>query len=162
MSRLRRRERHLTHRPGGARFRNKRGAVLQALLKQAADLEYLLIGETGGEPYPFPRNGYAHGTLADIATALQIGAVPSQLLDAAATQMEYDIHVAAKWLEAAVATIPAIGQTLHEILEQAPGEQSSRMACLILTDAFVFQNALAEKNADKPRQISLDKRTDLC
>ncbi len=128
-----------------SRFRNKRGAAIQALLKQAADLEYLLIGETAGEPYQFPPEGYARGTLADIATALQVGAVPSQRLDAAAAQMEYDIHVAAKWLDASIANIPAIGQKLHDILEQAPGEQTSRMACLILTDAFVFQNALAGK-----------------
>ena len=141
-----------------ARFRNKRGAALQALLKQAADLEYLLIGETGGEPYQFPRNGYARGTLADIATALQVGAVPSQRLDAAAAQMEYDIHVAAKWLDASVANLPAIGQKLHDILEQAPGEQSSRMACLILTDAFVFQNALAgKKEMETVRPLSYYK-----
>ena len=141
-----------------ARFRNKRGAALQALLKQAADLEYLLIGETGGEPYQFPRNGYARGPLADIATALQVGAVPSQRLDAAAAQMEYDIHVAAKWLDASVANLPAIGQKLHGILEQAPGEQSSRMACLILTDAFVFQNALAgKKGMETVRPLSYYK-----
>lgn len=141
-----------------SRFRNKRGAAIQALLKQAAELEYLLIGETAGEPYQFPPEGYARGTLADIATALQVGAVPSQRLDAAAAQMEYDIHVAAKWLDASIANIPAIGQKLHDILEQAPGEQTSRMACLILTDAFVFQNALAgKKGLETVRPLSYYK-----
>ncbi len=144
------------------------GENLVRALKDADNIEYLLIGETRGKPYQFPREGYARGTLADIANALQVGAVPQEQIDNAVAQMDRDIKVAATWLEHAVAENDAMcdvleeildqkvkvpeSETMAELLEETPelkvSEQTCRMACLVITNAFVFQNAIAGKKTE--------------
>ena len=94
------------------------GAALVHALKDADDIEYLLISETHGKPYQFPREGYARGTLADIANALQVGAVPQEQIDNAVAQMDRDIKVAATWLEYSVSENDAMCDVLEEILVQ--------------------------------------------
>ena len=149
------------------------GENLVHALKAAHDIEYLLIGETHGKPYQFPSEGYAHGTLADIANALQVGAVPQEEIDNAVAQMDRDIKVAATWLEHAISESDAMCEVLEDILDQKVkipvdaesqsqatddmlektpelevSEQTCRMACLIITNAFVFQNAIAGKKIE--------------
>ena len=93
----------------------------------------------------FPRNGWLKGSVADIATAIRVGATPISKIKAAADLLEKRIEIAAKQLEAAMAERPSIGTEIEGILFQRSGEQTSRMAMLIITNAFVFQSALAGK-----------------
>lgn len=127
------------------RLRSTPEHELEKRLRASQDLEYMLTGQSGGEPYQFPREGFAKGTVADIANALHVGAVPSERIDEAAEELEREINVAAKWLHRAVQERPAIGDSLEAILHQERGKQTARMACLIITDAFVFQDSLAGK-----------------
>ena len=129
-----------------ARFKDVAGRDIEAKLCYAPDLQYLLTGKSGGETYQFPRNGWATGTVADIANAVHVGTVPSERIDEAAAQLERAVNIAAQRLNAAVKARAAIGDRLEHILHQERGTQTSRMACLILTDAFVFQSSLAGKN----------------
>ncbi len=118
---------------------------IEERLRKTDELEYLLMGQSHGEPYRFPCKGFAKGTVGDVANALHVGAVPSERIDEAAEELEREINVAAKWLHRAVQERPAIGDSLEAILHQERGKQTARMACLIITDAFVFQDSLAGK-----------------
>ena len=129
-----------------ARFKDVAGRDIEAKLCHAPELQYLLTGKSGGETYQFPRNGWATGTVADIANAVHVGTVPSERIDEAAAQLERAVNIAAQRLNAAVKARAAIGDRLEHILHQERGTQTSRMACLILTDAFVFQSSLAGKD----------------
>ena len=133
------------------RLQKKPGAEITAALQAADDIESMLIGESSGEYYEFPSLGYARGTLADVANALKVGAVPSQHIAEASEKMEEEIQVAAKWLHDASEANAIIGDKLDNILEQDYCEQTARMACLIITNAFVFQHAVA----GKPRMESV-------
>ena len=62
-----------------------------------------------------------------------------------AALLEHRVNQAALLLEAAIATRPNIGATIGDILHQQQGEQTARMAMLIITNAFVFQSSLAGK-----------------
>ncbi len=126
-------------------LRDVAGRDVAQQLRNTDELLYLLIGQSGGERYQFPRTGWAKGTVADIANALHVGAIPRERIDKAAEQMEHDIGVAAGWLEAAIKERPIIGKRIEDILHQEAGEQTYRMAMLIVTDAFLFQSSLAGK-----------------
>ena len=114
-------------------------------LRQADDIHYVLLSRNGSDTNRFPREGWAKGTVGDVAMALQLGATPNSKIQEAAALLEYRINQAALLLEASIATRPSIGTAIGKILYQEPGEQTARMAMLIITNAFVFQSSLAGK-----------------
>ncbi len=135
------------------RCRRMKRWELQAALPNADDIEYVLVGRSKGTDYRFPRLGFAIGSLRDVANAIRIGAVPSARIQAAAKQMREGVEGAARDLHNAVSQNDAIGEELKEILDQGEySEQAARVACLIIVDAFVFQNSLAGKLEMKPAQ----------
>ena len=101
--------------------------------------------DTETVPESFPQSGWLSGSVADIATAIRVRATPISRIDAAADLLEKRIETAAQQLEAAIKERPSIGAEIENILFQKTGEQTSRMAMLIVTNAFVFQSALAGK-----------------
>ena len=124
----------------------------------ADDLQYKLVNTVGETVGHFPENGWAKGTVGDIANALHVGAMPNSHLENAAAEMEKSINTAAALLEDAIVDHPAIAKKIETILHQevlsvggVPSEspplnvQTLRMAALIITDAFVFQSSLAGK-----------------
>ena len=126
------------------RFRKMKRWELQEALPDADTLEYVLVGYSKGTDYRFPRLGFATGSLRDVANAIRVGAVPSERIKAAAKQMREGVEGAARDLHNAVSQNAAIGEELKEILDQGEySEQAARVACLIIVDAFVFQNSLA-------------------
>ena len=144
------------------RFKMVRGRDIKARLREAADLQYKLVTTLGDTVGHFPKNGWATGTVADIANALHIGAMPNSHLEQAAAEMERSVNRAAQLLANAVVEHPTIGTAIEAILHQevfskdalgvgASSEsrhlntQTLRMAALIITDAFVFQSSLAGK-----------------
>ena len=144
------------------RFKTMPGRDINPQLREADDLQYKLISTFRGTVGHFPKNGWATGTVGDIANALHVGAMPNSQLEQAAKDMEYSIDSAAHLLEDAIVNHHAIGTKIETILHQevfskdpvpvgAISEsrhlniQTLRMAALIITDAFVFQSSLAGK-----------------
>ena len=152
-----------------ARFKTMSQGNIDHEMRKAEDIAYMLINnpETENEPDPdsdlfiyeaeeteqnnevepgrFPQHGWLKGSVADIATAIRVGATPISKINDAADLLEARIEIAAKQIEAAISERPSIGEEIEGILFQKSGEQTSRMAMLIITNAFVFQSALAGK-----------------
>ena len=139
------------------RFKTMSGQNINPQLREANDLQYKLVSTLGDTVGHFPKGGWAIGTVADIANALHVGAIPNSQLEQAAKELELSINRAAHLLENAIAEHRAIGAKIEAILhqevfskdEKAEEEklnlQTLRMAALIITDAFVFQSSLAGK-----------------
>ena len=123
------------------RFRQLRSGEIPDALRHADDLHYALFSVD--EPHRFPNNGWITGNISDVATALRIGAIPISKVVQASEDLEGGVNEAAILLAAAVKTRPQIAETIEKILYQEAGEQTYRMAMLIITNAFVFQSALA-------------------
>lgn len=152
-----------------ARFKTMPQGNIDSEMRQAQDIAYIFINkpdkENTTEPDSdmfinegevteldnetetgrFPKNGWLKGSVADIAIAIRVGATPISKINAAADLLEARIEIAAQQLEAAISERPVIGDEIESILFQKSGEQTSRMAMLIITNAFVFQSALAGK-----------------
>ena len=127
------------------RFLQVKRRDLELALRQADDVHYVLLSRNEADTNRFPREGWAKGTVNDVAIALQLGATPNSKIQEAAALLEYRINQAALLLEASIATRPSIGAAIGDILYQKPVEQTIRMAMLIITNAFVFQSSLAGK-----------------
>ena len=139
------------------RFKTMQGKDINPQLRAADDLQYKLVNTVGDTVGHFPENGWAKGTVGDIANALHVGAMPTSQLEEAAEEMEKSINKAAYLLEDAIVDHPAIAKKIETILHQEvsskaedntqekPNVQTLRMAALIITDAFVFQSSLAGK-----------------
>ncbi len=139
------------------RFKTLRGKDITPQLNTADDLQYKLISTFGDIIGHFPKNGWATGTVEDIANPLYVGAMPNAQLEQAAEEMEKSVNKAAYLLENAITEHRAVGTKIETILQQEvfskkDGDtaeklniQTLRMAALIITDAFVFQSSLAGK-----------------
>ncbi len=129
------------------RFRQFSSAEVTDALRRADDLHYALFSIDDfhpiDDPHRFPNSGWIVGNISDVATALRIGAIPISKVDRAAEDLEHGVNEAAILLAAAVETRSHIKETIEKILYQEAGEQTYRMAMLIITNAFVFQSALA-------------------
>ena len=114
-------------------------------IRHTDTLEYCILTKSGEGD--FPASGFVKGTLTDVATALSIGASPAKHIAEAADKMADGMEIAAKWLNDAIADKPAIGAKLNEILGENVTTETCSKACLIITDAFIFQNSIAGKRA---------------
>ena len=123
------------------RFRTMPRDEIRENLEASYDFAYALLSVD--EPHRFPKNGWLHGSIADIATAIRIGATPITKIEQAAEVLENGIHRAAVIVNSAIQDRPHIGQKIGELLVQEPGEQTTQMAMLIISNALVFQSSLA-------------------
>ncbi|MDE0087573.1 MAG: hypothetical protein OXU23_17760 [Candidatus Poribacteria bacterium] len=148
------------------RFKTMSGQNINPQLREANDLQYKLVSTLGDTVGHFPKDGWAIGTVADIANALHVGAIPNSHLEQAAEKMELSINRAAHLLENAITDHRAIGTKIEAILhqevfskdetdeEEKLNLQTLRMAALIITDAFVFQSSLAGAEMKSVRSLS--------
>ena len=160
-----------------ARFRTMPQDKIASEMRKAEDIAYILLNKPEPEretepdqvlfitepepdneiePESFPQSGWLKGSVADIATAIRVRATPISKIDAAADLLEKRIETAAQQLETAIKARPSIGAEIESILFQKAGEQTSRMAMLIVTNAFVFQSVLAGK-PEMERVMSLKR-----
>ena len=160
-----------------ARFRTMPQENIESEIREAEDIAYILLNKPKPESEPdpdqvlfiaesepdneiesesFPRSGWLKGSVADIATAIRVRATPISKIDAAADLLEKRIEIAAQQLETAIRERPSIGAEIEAILFQKAGQQTSRMAMLIITNAFVFQSVLAGK-PEMERVMSLKR-----
>ena len=125
------------------RFRTMPRDEIRENLEASDDFAYTLLSVD--EPHRFPEKGWLHGSIADIATAIRIGATPITKIERAAQVLEQSIHNAAVIVNSAIQHRPHIGKRIGELLVQEPGEQTTQMAMLIISNALVFQSSLARK-----------------
>ena len=125
------------------RFRTMPRGDIRKNLEVSKDFAYTLLNID--EPHRFPEKGWLHGSIADIATAIRIGATPITKIEQAAEVLENGIHRAAVIVEKAIQQRPHIGEKIGQLLVQEPGEQTTQMAMLIISNALVFQSSLARK-----------------
>ncbi len=125
------------------RFRTMPREDIRENLEASKDFAYALLNID--EPDRFPKKGWLEGSIADIATAIRIGATPITKIEQAAEVLENGIHRAAIIVDSAIQNRPHIGKRIGELLVQEPGEQTTQMAMLIISNALVFQSSLARK-----------------
>ena len=125
------------------RFRTIPRNEIRENLETAQDFGYALLNLD--ESHRFPKKGWLYGSIADIATAIRISATPITKIEQAAEVLENGIHRAAVIVDSAIQHRPHIGKRIGELLVQEPGEQTTQMAMLIISNALVFQSSLARK-----------------
>lgn len=125
------------------RFRNMPRDEIRENLEASKDFAYALLNID--EPHRFPETGWLYGSIADIATAIRIGATPITKIERAAEVLEQGIYNAAVIVNTAIQHRPHIGKRIGELLVQEPGEQTTQMAMLIISNVLVFQSSLARK-----------------
>ena len=125
------------------RFRTMQRDEIRENLEASKDFAYVLLNLD--EPNRFPKKGWLHGSIADIATAIRIGATPITKIEKAAEVLENGVHRAAVIVNNAIEHRPHIGKRIGELLVQEPGDQTTQMAMLIISNALVFQSSLARK-----------------
>ena len=125
------------------RFRTMSREEIRENLEASNDFAYALLNID--EPHRFPKKGWLYGSVADIATAIRIGATPITKIERAVEVLENGIHRAAVIVNGAIQHRPHIGKKIGELLVQEPGEQTTQMAMLIISNALVFQSSLARK-----------------
>ncbi len=126
------------------RFRMLSNRDLADELRLANDMHHALFTQdVEMNVRRFPSSGWITGGLTDIATSLRIGAIPTSKIESAASELEHGIDEAARQLESSIVQRPNMAEQIESILFQKSGEQTSRMAMLIVTNAFVFQSTLA-------------------
>ena len=113
----------------------------------AAEQEFCYILLSIDEPSRFPESGWLQGSIADIATAITIGATPIATIADAAKVLERGIRRAAAIVDRALQQRPRLGEKIATILVQEPGEQTQQMAMLIISNALVFQSYLSRTPA---------------
>ena len=125
------------------RFRNMPRDEIRENLEASKDFAYALLNLE--KSHRFPKTGWLYGSISDIATAIRIGATPITKIERAAEVLEQGIHNAAVIVNSAIQHRPHIGKRIGELLVQEPGEQTTQMAMLIISNALVFQSSLARK-----------------
>ncbi len=129
------------------RFRKLSTAEISGALRRADDFRYALFSIDDlhriTNPHRFPKNGWIAGNIGDVAAALRIGAIPVSKVSEAAEDLERGVNEAASLLAETAESRSRIAETIEGILYQKAGKQTYRMAMLIITNAFVFQSALA-------------------
>ena len=125
------------------RFRHIEQAELDEKMETAEDIAYCLLSIE--EPHRFPKAGWLTGSVADIATAIRVGAMPIEKIDEASEILEQGVDTAGELVDAAITERPEIGRQIEEILYQESCPQTTRMAMLIIGNAFIFQSSLAGK-----------------
>ena len=120
-----------------ARFKTSAESDLDRVISSSKDLEWALLTETGGRN---PSNGWVSGTVADLAAMLEIVELSPRVLRQAADTLEGGVGAVATHL--AKMNQPASLQQIAADLYQSEGEQTWRMAASIITNAFLFQEAV--------------------
>ena len=125
------------------KFREIEEANLDAEMEKEHNIAYCILNTD--EPHRFPKKGWLTGSVADIATAIRVRTIPIAKINEAAVILEQGVDNAGELVDAAIAERPEIGNQIEEILYQESCPQTTRMAMLIIGNAFIFQSSLAGK-----------------
>ena len=132
---------------------NTKSEELEDVLRETRDIEYCVI--TADRTGDFPKTGMVRGSLADIATAMTVGAVPAKKIQEAADKMEGGLRKAVDYIEQSIVQIPYIGTRLSEIIGEEARTEACCKASLFIIDAFIFQSDLSGKEGfEKVRPLN--------
>lgn len=131
-------------------YREIEQGELHAAMAAAKDIRYILLSIDA--PQRFPQIGetpgpqdWLTGSVSNIADAIRIGATPVAKIEQASQILERGIEAAGTLVDAAIAERPEIGKLIEKTLHQETCPQTTRMAMLIIGNAFIFQSSLAGK-----------------
>ncbi|RKU34026.1 hypothetical protein C6495_08605 [Candidatus Poribacteria bacterium] len=131
-------------------YRDIEQGELHAAMAAAKDIRYILLSMDA--PQRFPQIGetpgpqdWLTGSVSNIADAIRIGATPVAKIEQASQILERGIEAAGTLVDAAIAERPEIGKLIEKTLHQETCPQTTRMAMLIIGNAFIFQSSLAGK-----------------
>ena len=138
-------------------------AELATVLSESTAFEYRLV--TADSKGDFPKGGFVRRSLDDIATALTIGAVPAEKIQAAINIMTRGMDVAVNDITQAIAreaeclSDSAIAKNMGLLLEEQVTEKTLNEVCskasLFIMNAFIFQFDLAgKKGFEKVRSLN--------
>ena len=125
------------------KFRVIEEADLDVEMEKEDKIAYCLL--SGDKSHRFPKEGWLTGSVADIATAIRVGAMPIGKIEEASEILEQGVDTAGEFVDAAILERPEIGNQIEKILYQESCPQTTRMAMLIIGNAFIFQSSLAGK-----------------
>lgn len=128
-------------------FRDIKQADIERAVAKTDKIAYCVLSVQTQEEEPdrFPEKGWLTGSVADIAAAIRIGAMPIAKIEEAVQVLKDGVNDAADCAEQTIEERPEIGKRVADILVQTPGKQTTQMAMLIIGNAFVFQSLLARK-----------------
>jgi hypothetical protein len=127
------------------RLRNiQGGAGLQTELLAASDLEMAMFtGNSPSNAIRWPHDQWISGTVSDLSFLAQSASVPPAIIDFAADELTAGISQSAGLFAEVAHTHQGAIKKICDELRQDNGEQTWRMACAILANAFVFHESLA-------------------
>ena len=135
---------------------------LKQLKKSVADATFdyaLFTGKDKDFAVRFPKNGWLGGSLADLSDFIYRASVPADVLKEAADSLEKGAQRASEQMNRAINFRTDIPKELATLLRQeyGNGEQTRRMAMLMIINAFVFHHNISGFQGIRP--LSKIKRT---
>lgn len=133
-------------------LRQFQGAALRSALRSTS-LEYALFRlEADGSSSRFPEAGWLSGNVSDLALLLHRSTIPAWQVEALADALERGVVQAEGTLTATHPHPSALGASIADLLGQSDdeGEQTRRMAMIVVVDALVFHAALSEAELQVP------------
>ena len=125
-------------------LRTKQSTALKKEIESNDKFEFCLFtGESSVDCQRWPTSGWLVGRAEEIGLMAQAAAVPPAVIEAAANSLVEGVSEAAGTLAEVASTHPGVTSQIALALHQEDGEQTRRMACTILANAFVFQETLA-------------------
>lgn len=110
---------------------------------ERATLGFCILSGGPKNPERWPATGWLEGTVDDLAACIELAAHSENRIARSMQVLEDGIAHAAGKLRDAGADAPIMLETIAQDLHQKDGEQTSRMAMAILTNALTFHTAIA-------------------
>ena len=112
-----------------------------------AEFGYCVLSGEPQAPNRWPARGWLKGGLNDLARCIEQAAMSARLIERGMTILEVGVRGATAWVERAakdgeIYTPIRFG----EVLNQAPGTQTTRMAMAIIANALLFQDTIASRH----------------
>ncbi|MGI9307211.1 MAG: hypothetical protein ACR2P5_07920, partial [Gammaproteobacteria bacterium] len=120
---------------------------------KAAEYDYaLLTGKSPKDYSRFPKFGWLSGKLSDVADFVYRASIPADAVQKAVISLEHGVQSASKKMKDAIDFRADIPKKLAQLFKQeyGEGEQTRRMAMLIIINAFVFHHNLAGFQGIRP------------
>ena len=110
----------------------------------AAEFDYALFsGNSADSSVRFPKSGWLTGGAVDLAGLVYRSAVPVEIADDLAVSIKNGVNGAAGLAQ----KLPSdTGKKIEKILQQQYGEQTLRMAMVIMLNALIFQELFAGRD----------------
>ena len=107
-----------------------------------AEYEYCFFAGSKNSPVRWPKEGWIHGTLIDVADCLEVARLSESLINESSDLLQRSVDDATYWVLRFAGSNQTVIRKLGELLNQEPTEQTVRMAITILANAFTFHKSI--------------------